>query len=952
VVLFLLLAALAGVCFLSSPPPGMTPTGSEPWGEGSLLHALTTALALDFRYPTPRGEAVKSLISGAAAGLLVMIVAVSRILVGRARRAQAVWVEPAAEPPADGKRHIDPLLAAQGLLLTGVALAFASVLWSPRRDLALGGAVLLLGHVLWSFGLRYGLSAAGCRAAAVLMTIVLTACAALGIVYFYERNDYLRLGYPIGNPLFFAACMIPALMLCVCGGAAAVTSGGSRPAPRLLRLVILAAAAVVMGWAVGLAQARSTYVGLALGLNLLAIMVAWHSSPRRGLACLAVLAAVDLTGYFLLLKPRLEARSQTIRTRLYAWEYAQDLFSQAPLAGQGPGAFTLLADGLAVRDVGQDPNALDDWLHHAHNEWLEVLCEGGSAGLVCVAGALALTFLAAWRVRSRLISAEQRWLLFGLLAALAALIVEECTDVALRIAGLPTIYYVLLGMIWALIAGSRPPRPELRALPAAGAAALAIAVGFVSIVASVWDFRAARAQHDQRDRFEQRQWDEAAALARTASTFRLSPDRRIEALLRESELHVRIAAVFLQDFQRVLQEPAGSPEQRQPRETSLNEYSRRIDLHLRTAVEVLDGLIQPAGPLIGAHGTLGDACMLGAAAALGSGREEAALTLRDRGRQAYATEARRQPFNPHVVWRVLELSPDLTVAETVDLMCLPLLCGEVDQRFFDLVLDLAGTPALAEALAPGVSAGLAAAQNPDTQVIPGDVARLRIAAWAASGRDDIHTARQLLQAAANLAERIGSRFPLSAAIVYRELAHTSFIDDAGNPLAAIEAAKRADALLPNSDEAAVVRGPLLEQLAMYYVAHGGESGEADAWDCYRRLPGFQGMAREQALAGAYDALCWRLTSALPPARHPAYFESSLARYAALAPASPGPELILARRDFQRQDITAGLEHLRTAAQRGATREQLLSMARAGVCPDPHPDNALLQEFLQRLASQG
>ena len=66
-VCLLALVTVAAVIFLTSPPPGMTPSGARPWSEGSWLKALTDALALNFALPTPLGFEIKDLAAGVMA---------------------------------------------------------------------------------------------------------------------------------------------------------------------------------------------------------------------------------------------------------------------------------------------------------------------------------------------------------------------------------------------------------------------------------------------------------------------------------------------------------------------------------------------------------------------------------------------------------------------------------------------------------------------------------------------------------------------------------------------------------------------------------------------------------------------------------------------------------------------------------------------------------------------
>ncbi len=367
--IFVVIATCFAVCFLNSPPPERTPDGAVPWADGSVLKALTDALAFDFSIPTPLGVGVKNLVFGIACGVGAIIVSLGLFGASRSREREFTLVEdqPAEQPVSHLKKQIDAFQGAQVLLVLLLAMSFLSSLWSPMSELAIGGSILLLGQCLWAFAIRHGLNARACRAATIGVVVVLALTAALAVAYYYERNRTMRVGYPIGNPLFFAACLMPAVLICVCwivSSLSALLQGRRRA---LICLGLCAGALVPLLWGTLLADPRSTYLGLAAGF----VAIVFFAVRGRGAKSVVVaLTVVGVTvGYIAWLGPILEHRSETVRTRLYAWDYAAQLIEQAPVVGHGQGGFALLGDSLIATThyVVDDPRALNARLSHAHN---------------------------------------------------------------------------------------------------------------------------------------------------------------------------------------------------------------------------------------------------------------------------------------------------------------------------------------------------------------------------------------------------------------------------------------------------------------------------------------------------------------------------------------------------------------------------------------------------------
>ena len=152
------------------------------------------------------------------------------------------------------------------------------------------------------------------------------------------------------------------------------------------------------------------------------------------------------------------ARSATIRFRIYAWRYAAELWEQDWLtatAGNGAGQYPRLAGQLSLRDRSLDPTAfMGDIVEHAHNELFEVLTEIGLVGGVTFVAGFLATLVAGVLLARRRATDPHRWLHIGLVAGLAALMVDACFSPGLRLAGVPALFYTVVGLLWAACRGA------------------------------------------------------------------------------------------------------------------------------------------------------------------------------------------------------------------------------------------------------------------------------------------------------------------------------------------------------------------------------------------------------------------------------------------------------------------------------------------------------------------
>ncbi|MCL2330298.1 MAG: O-antigen ligase family protein, partial [Phycisphaerae bacterium] len=406
--LIALVAVTIGACCLllsagSGPREGMQPLkeGMRPWAPNSILKGVVDLLNFNGAYPTFRGIGVKytSQYIGAAVmlataglawflrsrrddgGMLPRLAAddsadqagADRAEAGQAGadQAGARQIDKTSSVPTSSwrKKQLDPATVAQWALLAFAGWAVLSAKWAHFGPGAFNEGVKWLMLVIWAVALGRTLSKKGVFYSALAMVVVLLATAVLGLAYYYERNPVMRLEFPIGGPIFFAACMLPALILCLAGLAAFIERLVMNPSAVTNRItqsasiwpwyaIALGAVVtlIVVGWACVLADSRSPAVALFVALMMGGVvwLVRLIAVPYRRVFLLGVIVAV-LIGTVFVGRPWWQrqlhvqegGRGASLRLRLYAWKYAYELFTDRPSIGHGQGGFFLLSQQQA-----------------------------------------------------------------------------------------------------------------------------------------------------------------------------------------------------------------------------------------------------------------------------------------------------------------------------------------------------------------------------------------------------------------------------------------------------------------------------------------------------------------------------------------------------------------------------------------------------------------------------
>lgn len=339
---------------------------------------------------------------------------------------------------------------------TGFRLLAVPLLWlplslAPQETIAaalglLPPLALLVGMLrLRDWDTRWMLAATMAGAAISIVLGILQVGAGSGESwYLYRRTNH---GVAVGifaNGNHFATLLLATLPLLVVL-ALGPWRAAAKPQDRSLILALAAGGAALLG--IGVLMNGSTAM-LLLGPPVLAatVLLVMRRSPRTnrramlliGLMVVAATAALPLLGKHL---PSWGA-SASIETRMEYWSKTLAAAHDHGFTGTGIGTFEEVYRGY------EDPGSVDRWyINHAHNDYLELLLEGG------VPAALLMVLLLWWwmsRTREAWGPAgriEQR----GAAIAAAAILLHSVIDYPLRTQAIAA----LLALCLALLAGAR-----------------------------------------------------------------------------------------------------------------------------------------------------------------------------------------------------------------------------------------------------------------------------------------------------------------------------------------------------------------------------------------------------------------------------------------------------------------------------------------------------------------
>ena len=979
VVMFcLVIMTVAGGSLLLSPAKPTAPVdGTIEWQEESPLRAVVQLLCLNYQAPTIYAGTVKNYIFGIGAGLAILILSIAIMGGPRTRSEEVVGDDatlisgaPSSSATDAGlhKVHVAPLIAAQ--LLVGLYLlwSFASSRWLWAPELAVGGSILLTIHFLWAFGIGNGLGSSAAKLASQAVVVIAVLTAAVAIWYHYGRNPTLRADFPVGNPAFLAAYLIPGILLAaalICEKIGSAVRKHARAAGLVLSATVLMAICL---WAFLLADSRGAYVGLLFGALAMAF---FGLRGRTKWIPVALGVAVVALGwlYFSGLGDTLSqtGRSATVRLRTYAWSYAWRMFNDRPFTGHGQGAFVLVGDSHVVGDVLDDPLVFESRIAHAHNEWLEVMADLGSVGIVLIAAALLLTLRAGVAALAASPPFGERWALVGLMGALVGLVVEECFSVGLRVSGVPMLFYTVIGLIWALSGrGTRGLAHCLSATRGRRATTTFVGglVGLAALVMTQQDFSAARSVFRAKDAFFDGNYDEAIRLASLA-TNRLNPQRALTNLYRWSEAHLQ-AAEYLQ--RRAVDRERRAYETQPPnaRLLALAEEDYRLsDEHCEKGSGVLKELVLRSPGYIN-HGSVEYWLNITRARSATARNEvEKSRALLEDAVTAVKRELLRQPFSPSLAADYMRAQRSLAgpaqdLAGVIDMFARPLRHHQVTGSYVDILTELGAEPESdrqLEALLREAKDALTRPLIDDQTGKPRETwapEKLRLLATVRFMRGNYHGAREVLELAVRAYDAMAPAVPFGAASCHAELADCRFFSEPDDPTLALASAVRAITIAPVSRAGRLLRRSVQTRMVDYFLA---ADEEEKAKRLLREL-GTSAISDEdvsRGLAVRYGGLCESLLGRReaggqlrkPPADLAPKLQRWIKRAIELNSDDPVTHYLAADLAFYVGDDETAAMHLRDALKKGLPPDlagQFLQTAR-----DMRPDSPALEALWATLA---
>lgn len=844
VLVCLVCATLAGVFLLTGGAHrDVLHDGAVEWGADSPLRAMVEVLNLQFSQTTSKGVAIKSLVFGMGTAGAVLVLGL--VLGIRPRSGDEVFSDDLTPAQAAalaegestlsvaGKKHVPLLAAGQLMMLAYAVWSFASVGWSKTPSYAVGGAILLGIQMIWAFVLGLGLNRTAARAAAWSLVVVCLLTAGLAIAYHAVRNPTLRASYPIGNPLLLAACLMPGILIALAVLAGAVESMVTRRGAGQvwLALAALLIAGVLM-YAFGLTRSRGPLLGVLAGAGAM-LFFALAGRARIVVGVIGVLAMLAAGLYFTGQSDEFSAtgRSATIRLRLLAWGYAFDLAVDSPLTGQGQGGYCMLADAKAGgEDALADPAALNARVAHAHSEWMEIWADLGSIGLVLAVGAILLTLWSGAQAISRLPTLGLRWVMIGLLGSLVGLVVEEATNVGLRLPGLPAVFFTVIGLIWAMCDVDRPAwigavvstRPG-RAASLLAALVVAVGVG----TATARDFLGARAEFEVFGKLQALEGADAVRLADRARKNRLNPQDRLVASGRLCAVLLSLSQTqqekaFRQATQAQAQDPPDG------RLLQLATQSRdRSRQFAQAGLGELGGLLKASPDFwnsgLWEHGFYRIQADFDRAV----GNVEGAERNLAAAAAGMEREIRRRPYDSVLAATYASaLGQQVDLAKLFEVMARPLRHSPTPSAYLNVLTQLAQNPGFNAAFGPlhdelALNHPLQAnAERWSAMWVP---EKLRLSAVILFSRGLPESVELELTRATEFYSLIHESAPMGSAACFAELADARYFAHPDDPSGAIEAAGRAIELTPSSQQGRYLRNVMRSRMVTYHLAAGDEA---------------------------------------------------------------------------------------------------------------------------------
>lgn len=995
-------AMLAGAFLLLSVPESTALVdGAVAWQPNSALRAVVQLLCLNYDFPARHADAIKSLVMALFTGAAMIVVGL--VLTVRPIRGEEVLDTDVMLPSTDDasgddglratttaqRKQISPLIAAQ--MMAGLFLVWMLIrsVTTPFWPLALGATALTATHLLWAASLGLSLTRAAARWAVWALIVVTVVAAVLAIWYFYGRNPNIRAKFPFGNPTFLAACLLPAMILCITAVAERITARiqGRRAGISGGGVVFCIGALLAIGWAFLLTnyvrheeqsglkalgamlasfkRPTAALVGLVYGL-LTMVFLTTRGPGRRAAVGTALVLTVAGTFYARQISgsPSEYGRDATARLRFYGWGYAVDLFEKHPVAGGGPGAFTLGVDALISRqwrddplertDVEEDPLALGLRLGHAHNEWLEILSELGSVGFVLMLAAMALTLMAGINAIESDMPTAQRWMLIGLLGTLVAMVVEECFGVGLRMGEVPPAFFTVLGLTWALsstrqtsLLATLSTRKDVRL----GSGIAAFFLGAICLIVGVSDFSAARNNYEAAALVRENKMPEALARYATAGQ-QLRPARALQDMLLNCEATLAYARRLQhQGFQLSWQAQQSDP----PQSQMLEQGRAALDesrSYAETANRLLRDILSASPGFMGASRLYAELNLMGWEFAQARGRQDEAASYQANAANSLRLELTRQPYDPGLaVEYVRAAGPTIDFESALVTLARPLRYAQITPDYIDFIVGYTSE-------IPGFDAAFSSVYDRCRVVLMRTTFEPmnRTERWAPEivrvggvlqlAAQNYGEAVKSFQAAVDAYEKFGffKTAPMGSAYALAELADALFLEHPETPDAAIATLDRALELAPEGEEGRRFRDRYRAIRKTSYLLAAGREDEARK--IIEELDGSTDPARvDRRLSDRYAEMSYRVLKRRVW-ELPAKLADWVARARELDPDNIRAHFLTANLAMLDGQCATAVSSLRQALKVGATVEDVLGAIHVlyAAMPDCEPLPQLWQEI--------
>jgi len=219
--------------------------------------------------------------------------------------------------------------------------------------------------------------------------------------------------------------------------------------------LLLGFSAVLIATSVFLTLSRSGIVSLCVSLLFFGIMfLARGTDKKRGIVIIVICVLVVLSVGWFGWEPVFE-RFEKVRNpqgdisemRLEIWKDSRDIIHDFPLFGTGAGSFV---DIYPRYRTVQGDRIVD----HAHNDYIEILSEGGVTAFAICAWFLVLLFYKSFRVFRKRFDVYSVYLFIGCITGIISILVHSITDFNLQI-GANGLYMFFLAALAVSAANTR-----------------------------------------------------------------------------------------------------------------------------------------------------------------------------------------------------------------------------------------------------------------------------------------------------------------------------------------------------------------------------------------------------------------------------------------------------------------------------------------------------------------